>query len=302
MLTIENGWFADCRKVCWVIATTERGRLFPALDNRFRKIHLELYGADDIARIIQLDRPHWNLPLCQLAASYCGRVPREALAFAADMETEWEQKGIEDWEAIAARVAGSHGIDRFGLTRQRLNVLVALGQLGPVSKGRMADHASCGIEELEKFVMPALLAVTADAPAMVAVTNKGYAITYRGIEELERRGIPHRGTEVVAGGHEKLDFGAWDAGIEEDEPLVAALPPPPRPKKGRKSLADVYCELEGRYGPSSPMAITPPTVTVPMLPPPDVPVPPQIAPPNVVPPQPRTFLDICRDIVKLGEK
>jgi len=190
LLTIENGWFADCRKVCWVIATTDRGRLFPALDNRFRKIHLELYGADDIAGIIQIDRPHWNLPLCQLAASYCGRVPREALAFAADMETEWEQNGGEDWEAIAARVARSHGIDRFGLTRQRLNVLVALGQIGAVSKGRMADHASCGIEEMEKFVMPALLAVTADAPAMVAVTNKGYAITWRGIEELERRGIP----------------------------------------------------------------------------------------------------------------
>ena len=69
MLTIENGWFADCRNVCWIIATTERGLLFPALDNRFRKVHLEMYGAEDIARIIQLDHPHWNMPLCQLAAS-----------------------------------------------------------------------------------------------------------------------------------------------------------------------------------------------------------------------------------------
>ena len=169
----------------------------------------------------------------------CGIVlragPREALAFAADMETEWEQKGGEDWEAIAARVARSHGIDRFGLTRQRLNVLVALGQLGAVSRGRMADHAGCGIEELEKFVMPALLAVTADAPAMVAVTNKGYAITWRGIEELERRGIPHRGTEVVVGGHEKLDFGPGTLGPRRRS---RRLPPCP-PRRRRKGLTSV---------------------------------------------------------------
>ena len=212
MLTIENGWFADCRKVCWVIATTDRGRLFPALDNRFRKIHLELYGADDIARIIQLDRPHWNLPLCQLAASYCGRVPRKALAFAADMETEWEQKGGGGLggDRCTGRPQPRHRPFRADpSTAQRPGgVGAARGGL----QGRMADHAGCGIEELEKFVMPALLAVTADAPAMVAVTNKGYAITWRGIEELERRGIPHRGTEVVVGGHEKLDFGTWTPG------------------------------------------------------------------------------------------
>ena len=210
MLTIENGWFADCRRVCWVIATTERGLLFPALDSRFRKIHLEMYGADDIARIVQLNYPTWNMPLCRLVSRYSSRVPREALAFAADMRMEHEQNG-GNWKNIAARVARSHGIDRYGLTRQRLNILVALGQIGAVSKGRMCDIARCGIEELEKFVMPALLVATAEDPAMVAVTSQGYAITWHGIEELERRGIPHRGAEVVVGGHEKLDFGTWDS-------------------------------------------------------------------------------------------
>ena len=75
----------------------------------------------------------------------------------------------------------------------------------------MCDIARCRIEELEKFVMPALLVATAEDPAMVAVTNQGYAITWQGIAELERRGIPHRGAEVVVGGHEKLDFGTWDS-------------------------------------------------------------------------------------------
>ena len=76
----------------------------------------------------------------------------------------------------------------------------------------MADYAGCGLEELEKFVMPALLVATTDDPAMVVVTNKGYAITRRGLEELDRRGIPHRGEEVVAEGGHRLDFGSYDPG------------------------------------------------------------------------------------------
>ena len=39
---------------------------------------------------------------------------------------------------------------------------MALGQVGAVSKGRLCDYARCGIEELEKFVMPALLVATPD--------------------------------------------------------------------------------------------------------------------------------------------
>ena len=87
---------------------------------------------------------------------------------------------------------------------------MALGQIGAVSKSHLADFAGCGIEELEKFVMPALLVATAEDPAMVAVTNKGYAITQRGLEELDRRGIPHRGAEVVTVGGQRLDFGSYD--------------------------------------------------------------------------------------------
>ena len=136
----------------------------------------------------------------------------------------------------------------------------------------MADYAGCGIEELEKFVMPRL-GLTTDDPAMVAVTNKGYAVTRRGLAELDRRGIPHRGKVVVAGGHERLDFGAWDGDFGRGG-AVAALPPPRRRRKGLTSVADYYYELGGDYGSSSPMSITPPTVTVPLLPPPDVPVPP----------------------------
>jgi hypothetical protein len=169
-----------------------------------------------------------------LVARYSSRVPREALDFAKAMVQEAALNGGDDWESVAARVARSLKIDRFGLTKRRLKVLMALGQIGAVSKGRMTDYAGCGIEELEKFVMPALLVATADDPAMVAVTNKGYIITWRGIEELDRRGIPHRGAEVVADGHGKLDFGAWDCDDYGMETVVEESVPERNPAK-RKS-------------------------------------------------------------------
>jgi Holliday junction resolvasome RuvABC ATP-dependent DNA helicase subunit len=231
MLCIEGGWFANCRNVCWVVATTERGKLFGPFDSRFTKVELEMYGAEEIAHIVNLDHPTWNLPLCRLAARYASRVPREALDFAKAMEQEWDLNGGGDWEAVAARVARSLKIDRYGLTHRRLNVLVALGQVGATSKGRMADFAGCGLEEMEKFVMPALLVATTEDPAMVVVTNKGYAITRRGLEELDKRGIPHRGEEVVAEGGQRLDFGDYDpddfgAG-DEPPPVAKPLQPPP---------------------------------------------------------------------------
>ena len=257
MLSIGEGWYADCRNVCWIIATTERGLLFPPFENRFRKVQLDMYGADEIAQIMHLNHPSWNKPLCQLVAKYSSRVPREALAFAVDMQLERDKNG-GDWKSIAARVARSHDIDRFGLTKKRLAILVALGQIGAVSKNRMCDFAQCQLEELERFQMPALLACTATEPAMVVVTSKGYAITHQGLAELEKRGIPHRGDEVVAGGLQKLDFGDFDADNfgDEDYPVVSVpvvispdvfkpIAPTPEPK-GFSALIQKLAKAMGR--------------------------------------------------------
>jgi Holliday junction resolvasome RuvABC ATP-dependent DNA helicase subunit len=232
MLCIEDGWYADCRNVCWIVATTERGKLFGPFDSRFTKVELEMYGTEEIARIVRLDNPDWDVETSRLVARYCPRVPREALDFAKAMVQE-RALGGGDWPAVADRVARSLKIDRYGLTRRRLEVLVALGQVGAVSKGRLCDYARCGVEELEKFVMPALLVATPDDPALVAVTNRGYAITRRGLEEMEKRGIPHRGEEVVAEGGQRLDFGSWkheDFTPPVPPPVAAAAPPPAKEK------------------------------------------------------------------------
>jgi hypothetical protein len=290
MLCIEGGWYADCKNVCWMVATTERGQLFGPFDSRFTKVELGMYGAEEVARIVQLDNPGWNQPLCRLVARYAGRIPREALDFAKAIVQEHEMNGGMDWEATAARVARSLKIDRYGLTRQRLVVLVALGQLGAISKGRLADHAGCGLAELEKFVMPALLVSTPDDPAMVVVTNKGYAITHRGLEELDRRGVPHRGEAVVAEGGQRLDFGSYDPddfGAQEGDELPAKPAMPRRKKSSGGSFG-----LPAPKPPSLPV-LTPPTITPP-------------SPPAMLPPsstkKPQTLAEILQEMRWLMEE
>ena len=69
------------------------------------------------------------------------------------------------------------------------------------------------------------------------------------LKQLEKRGIPHRGVEVVVGGHEKLDFGTWDSdGFGAD--VVPTEPPPVMPPgyepKGFSALARKLAKALGR--------------------------------------------------------
>jgi Holliday junction resolvasome RuvABC ATP-dependent DNA helicase subunit len=212
-LATEEGWSADCRKICWIVATTDRGLLFDAFDTRFRKIQLNLYGREEIAEIVKLNNPDWSIEVCRIVAQYCWRVPREALAFAQDMRTEYElqsRRGRVSWEQVAAAVARDSDIDPMGMTLQRVKALVALGQQGAIPRGRLCHYTQCKEEELIKFVMPPLITATANEPALVAVTSKGYSITRAGLKELERRGIPHQGDKAMILDIPPLDWGDYD--------------------------------------------------------------------------------------------
>ena len=134
MLCIDNGWYANCKNVCWVIATTERGKLFGPFDSRFTKVELDMYTVREIAQIVRLDHPHWKQETVDLVAKYCNRIPREALDFAKAVQQEYDLNG-GSWAQVTARVAKSLKIDRYGMSRRRLNILVALGQLGSIPRG-----------------------------------------------------------------------------------------------------------------------------------------------------------------------
>jgi len=188
-LVTENGWVFDTENVTWIIATTDRGSLFDAFDTRFMKIHLRLYSLAEIAQIIQVNNPDWDDDVCELVARFGGRVPREALAFGEEMRSEHNMSG-NDWETVAKTVAADNGIDDFGMSMQRLNILTALGQ-GAIARSRLGDVAQCKEEELMKFIMPPLLAKTPDQEPLVTITSRGFCITEAGIGELDKRGIKH---------------------------------------------------------------------------------------------------------------
>jgi len=168
-----------CDCVCWMCATTDRGLLFDAFDSRFIKVNLELYSKAELAQIVGIHNPTFNDALCELVAFYGSHVPREALDFARQMRIEMEMEPA-DWEDVAKRVASNNGIDEFGMTEQRVRILKALSK-GPVSKDHMCLVAGCKVEELERFVMPALLV------ELVTVGPRGYVITAAGLKELELR-------------------------------------------------------------------------------------------------------------------
>jgi Holliday junction resolvasome RuvABC ATP-dependent DNA helicase subunit len=199
---VTDSAIADCSEVCWIIATTDRGLLFDAFDTRFTKIFLDLYSKAEIAKIVQLNYPEFDKEACELVAKYAGVVPREALAFAQEMKLEDSMSPLPgfDWERAARAVAEDMDIDEFGMTKQRLNILLKLVKEGPISKARLCDVAHCKIEELERFIMPALLTVTEDQDALVTVSSRGYSVTDAGVAVLKLRGYT---IETVV--HKRID-------------------------------------------------------------------------------------------------
>ncbi len=189
-LVTEKGITAKCKYVHWMIATTDRGKLFDAFDTRFSKVVLNLYTKNEVAQIVNFNNPDWEMDICNLVAHYCGRVPREALAFAREMRLEHNMNPLLPWAKVARKVASDNEIDDFGMSYKRLAILKALGQ-GPIGEKRMPIIVGVKAEELDKFIMPWLLASTEDQSALVTITSKGFAVTSAGLAELNLRKISY---------------------------------------------------------------------------------------------------------------
>lgn len=195
-MVTEEGYEVYTNKVCWMIATTDRGDLFDAFDTRFQKVNLRLYSKKEMSKIIKINNPDWDVEICDLVAKYNSQVPREALAFARDMRVEYEMNGSASWEEVAQIVATDHGIDEFGMTFSRVQILKALGQ-SPVSSSQLPYVIHVKEDELKRFIMPPLMSKTPDREPLVTVSSRGYTITKSGLEELDRRNIPHRGFNAM---------------------------------------------------------------------------------------------------------
>lgn len=193
MLVTEEGYTLDCWRMGWVFATTHPGELLEALVNRFRRVKLQLYKKEEIAQIVKVAHPEWDISLCRLIAWYSSRVPREALDFAQEV-LENQRIGNKGWNDAAAEVAQDNGIDQWGLDRERLAIIKALGQ-GPMSLSRLAQAAQCDEATCRDRYLPPLT-TPAEGPALVQVSHRHF-ITEAGLVELEKRGISNIGRRAL---------------------------------------------------------------------------------------------------------
>ncbi len=195
-LVTENGKTINCHNVCWMLATTDEGKLFDAFRTRFSSVNLKYLPKKDIAKIVRLANPDFSDEVCNLVSHYNSRVPRKALEFARYMKLVQQMEPGRDWKEVAKEVAADEGIDEFGMHETHLTILKALGQ-GAVAKNRIVNVAGKKIEEVERFIMPWLLSGTDDSEPLVTVSNRGYTITQAGLTELEKRDIDHKGSAAL---------------------------------------------------------------------------------------------------------
>lgn len=197
----------NMREVCWVVATTERGRLFDAMEMRLSTA-IEWHPAtqEEIVEIVQIRIKEYvedkELPFvippeaCEEVAKY-RRIPREAISFAVKVVQQKDMMPSDTWSEAIVRVAGDIGIDERGFTAKQVAILSALGQR-PIAESRLASVAQCREEQVQRFELPYLMSYDNGGPLVVSVTGRGMAITEAGLKELERRGIPHKGKKVTA--------------------------------------------------------------------------------------------------------
>jgi Holliday junction resolvasome RuvABC ATP-dependent DNA helicase subunit len=179
--------FVDCTKVLWIGATTERGTLFDAFESRFDKIFMNSYTLDEIARIVQLRFPKFDMQICLAIAKQSGLIARQALDLANDVDLKAERHGCSKFEALN-NVTKQQGLDESGFSKQQIWVLQALAQTpNGLNYDQLCRIAQCKVEELKEHVLPKLLMCSDDQAAFVTWNGKNSRITKEGLEFLKEK-------------------------------------------------------------------------------------------------------------------
>lgn len=196
----SHAFVIDCANVCWICASTDPGIIFEtseAFYSRFSE-HIVWNPANqnEVSEIVfqKMTRDNTPLPLevCNKIAFYCNN-PRKAYAFARNVELQKNHNNL-CWTEAVEKLARDSGIDEFGMNNQQIQLMTELGQR-VMSKKNLALLVRCRIEELESMILPVLL-----SRGLVAITNRGCAMTLAGLKELDKRDIKHRG-EVITVEH-----------------------------------------------------------------------------------------------------
>jgi len=199
----------DCSNVCWIIATTDSGQLFPPFRSRFDPaFQLVEASQKQVADITfkemkkyftdEFEEPPFRI--AQKISQYC-RLPRVAKKFVEKLYTQIHYQSVNggsvNWERGCEETRKSVGIDEYGMHQKHLAIITALGNRGPIAKSNLTIPARVQLEELENYILPELFRFYKDRDALVMTTGRGTAITEAGMNELDKRGIPHKPIEDV---------------------------------------------------------------------------------------------------------
>lgn len=186
ILQTESGYKVNCRKACWIIATTDIGKVFDAFKSRFSNIELQYLTKKEISQVVKNNHPELSDEVCDLVSHYNPMIPRKALEFARYVILYKNMHDEKSWVEVAKEVAEHEGIDEFGMHESNLKVLNFLNENGCIAIKRLEYMLGKKVEEIEKYIIPSLV-FGPDGFPLVSVTKSGLKITDKGILELKKR-------------------------------------------------------------------------------------------------------------------
>jgi hypothetical protein len=198
----------DCSNVCWIAATTDRGDMFDAFEQRLlNPIQWSPATPKELPAMIKagMERKlangeistHVPIEACEIMAKF-QKVPRLAIhRFGLKVVQQKEYSPNSTWEEACETVANMLDIDEGGLTKRQIAILSALGQR-PIAESRLGDVCGCRFKELQKYELPGLQQYYDGGPFVSSVSGKGMCITSSGLKQLDSRNIEHSGEQVTA--------------------------------------------------------------------------------------------------------
>jgi Holliday junction resolvasome RuvABC ATP-dependent DNA helicase subunit len=188
-LVTESGLKINCFNACWIIATTDIGKVFDAFRSRFSTIELKYLSKKDISKIVKSNFPQLDDEACDLIAHYNPMIPRKALEFARYVILYGNMEKEDSWEEICRKVAENEGIDEYGMHESSLSLLKVLSKHKTVPMKRIPYFLNKKIEEIENYLLPCLVNDTDEQPSLVSVTPRGLRLTEAGMQELIKRDL-----------------------------------------------------------------------------------------------------------------
>ncbi len=176
-LLILEGAYIDCRNVCFILGTTDGGKLRPAFKTRFQLVRLERHDENEVATIVHGRYNVFTREVCERIADL-KPIPREALSLGKRVQRVARTKKCAPGVALEILVKRD-GLMSGGMSMLSIRLLKLLaGSEGGLSKKNMCTALEIDEEELANDILPGLMG-TDKHPAYVEVAHR-HLITEEG--------------------------------------------------------------------------------------------------------------------------